>query len=144
VIDPGGSAVLLVTVVNDGSRPDRLLALSSPIAARSSVLGDVDLPAGAELTAAAPSPAPGNLGTQLQLMDLRQPLRPGVSYPVELDFASAGRLILQVALADPDSPRPDCPLPVGGRPDRVFAAPLDEAPLPEPAPAPSCSTLLHE
>jgi hypothetical protein len=144
LVDTGGSLVVLATIVNSGREPDRLVGLDSPVAGRDSISGATDLPPGATRTAGAAIPAPDSPAVQLQLIDLRNRIDPGVSYPVVLHFARAGRLTLQLALADPASPRPDCPLPPGGRPDRVFAAPFEAAPLPEPSPVPSCSTLLHE
>ena len=94
-----------LTVVNRGSRPDRLMGASSAVASAVSIhrslqvggvmtmrtLPFVDVAAGSRVTL-----APG--GLHLMLEGLRRPLRAGESVPVSLSFAKAGRVSARLAV----------------------------------------------
>jgi len=101
-----------ITVINRGSRPDRLMSASSAVASAVSIhrslqvggvmtmrtLPFVEVGAGSRVTF-----APG--GLHLMLEGLRRPLRAGESVPVSLSFAKAGqvsaRLEVRAATAMP-------------------------------------------
>jgi hypothetical protein len=132
------------TIVNAGPVADRLVGVHSPIAGLGLIVGDAGLPAGGVLVTASSGPPPvGTTAVELRLSELRGPVRPGLSYPVTFDFDRAGALTLQLSLADPDQPRPDCPLPPNGKLPQVFTAPSG-APLPPATPPPRCSSLLPD
>lgn len=94
-----------LTVINRGSRPDRLMGASSTVASAVSIhrslqvggvmtmrtLPFVDVGAGSRVTF-----APG--GLHLMLEGLRRPLRAGESVPVSLSFANAGRVPARLAV----------------------------------------------
>jgi copper(I)-binding protein len=107
----GDTAPMSVTIVNNGATADRLVRLSSPVAAAGVVVADgVVIPGGATLTAGQTGvssievPFEDDAGL-LALTGLREPLRSGLTYPVVLGFEQAGDLVLDVPVATPDVPR---------------------------------------
>ncbi len=106
---PGASVgVMYLAIRNEGSKPDRLLGATTPIAAEATMhetrdaggvmemraVGAVDLPPG-KTVRLEPS------GLHLMLTGLRRPLRAGMRFPVRLRFARAGSLtVLVVVRAD--------------------------------------------
>lgn len=107
----GDTAPLSVTIVNNGATADRLVRLSSPVAAAGVVVADgVVIPGGATLTAGRTGvssievPFEDDAGL-MALTGLREPLRSGLTYPVVLGFERAGDLVLDVPVATPDVPR---------------------------------------
>lgn len=96
-----GAVYLWIT--NNGSKADRLLAVSSPVAAKAELhstsmrqgimqmrpVGVVDLPPGMPIKI-----EPG--GLHIMLQGLKQPLEPGFAFPLTLDFRDAGMLVVQV------------------------------------------------
>lgn len=88
-----------VTVTNKGDAPDKLLGASTPVAGETQLhttlnengvmkmrpLKSIDLKPGASVTL-----KPG--GMHLMLMELRQPLKAGDSFPLALDFEKAGKV----------------------------------------------------
>jgi len=95
-----------LVIVNKGTVPDRLVALSSPAAERTelhrtTVEGTVTrmLPVTLPLEIA-PGQAitlePGTL--HLMLVDIKAPLRPGATIPVQLSFESAGQLMAELVV----------------------------------------------
>jgi copper(I)-binding protein len=93
----GGTAAGYLVIANHGSRPDRLIAASSPVAAQVSLhesrmvgsvmtmraVDNLTIPAGGRVTL-----APG--GLHLMLEGLRRPLHAGEHVPLTLQFAGAG------------------------------------------------------
>ncbi len=90
-------------ITNRGSKADRLLAVSSPIAAKAEMhsttttggimrmrrVEAVDIPPGVSIRI-----EPGALHIMLQ--GLKQPLQPGSAFPLTLEFRDAGMLVVQV------------------------------------------------
>ena len=101
-----GAAFMIVK--NSGAAVDALIAAESPVAARAELHthikdGDVmrmrqvpsiDVPAGGTV-----SLQPG--GLHIMLIDLKQPLRQGETFPLTLTFAKAGRLAVDVPVKSP-------------------------------------------
>ena len=88
-----------VTVANQGSVPDKLVSASTPVAAEAQLhtmtedngvmkmrpVSAIDLKPGASVTL-----KPG--GMHLMMMDLKQPLKEGDSFPLALTFEKAGKI----------------------------------------------------
>lgn len=138
VYRPGETAPLQVTIINnatalleDGMRPDRLESVSSPIARSTRIAGDTRIPDGHVLTAGYDEPVastvlPGTTVAQIALVDLTEPVRAGLSYPVVFTFEHAGALRLEVPVENPDvlPPRARQPGPAdNGIPERYPVAP---------------------
>lgn len=111
VYQPGDDAPLQLTIVNEVSRDpgdgDRLIAVSSPIAASGVVFGDAYVPDGQALTAGYDEPLasmtpPGTEAVAVVLVDLLVPVRAGLTYPVVLTFEDAGDVLLDVPVENPD------------------------------------------
>ena len=104
-----GAADVQSTIVNEGDTPDQLLAVASPIAARGEVIGDPTVPARGALSTGYASSAVPPLGTApitLRLTDLTDTVRLGLTYTVDLTFARAGTLRMQVPVTGADDPVP--------------------------------------
>jgi copper(I)-binding protein len=102
----GGSqdtADVRATIVNEGDAPDRLLTIASPVAAGGQIAGDSALAARQALTTGYPPDPPpsGTARVTLRLTGLSSTVRPGLTYPVDLTFARAGTLRLNVPVARP-------------------------------------------
>lgn len=145
VYRPGESVDVHATIANAGDEADRLVSVSSPVAATATVDGDAALPAHHALATRypgqpprPPNPATAEIGVRLD--GLRTPIRSGTNYPVVFTFARAGVLRLDVAVDTSDVPREDCPLPPNGKPPRTLIAPPG-APVPPAPPPPHCSSL---
>jgi hypothetical protein len=110
LLDAGAGATgLHATIVNQGGTPDRLLAVASPVAGGGEAVGDPTVPARGALStgyAASATPPPGTAPVTLRLTGLTEAVRPGRTYPVDLTFARAGVLRLDVPVAGPDDPAP--------------------------------------
>jgi copper(I)-binding protein len=99
------SGVVYVTLVNRASRPDRLLAASTPVAARTDLhmtvrdgdvvrmrrLETVEIPAG-ETVAFEPG------GAHVMLSGLHAPLREGDRFDLTLEFEAAGTITVEVTV----------------------------------------------
>jgi len=111
VYPAGATAPLSVTIVNHGRDPDRLVRVSSPIAAGSILVADgLTIPAGHTLTAGQAGPAGVSTSHEdgdntVALTGLRVPIRSGLTYPVVFGFERAGDLLLEVPVDTPDVPR---------------------------------------
>ena len=108
-VTPGGvkNGVVYVTFINDGTTADRLLKVSTPIAASASIhessqedgvmrmreVGSVDLPAGKTVEL-----KPG--GLHIMLMGLKQPLKDGDMVPLTLTLADEGEVPVEVMVMD--------------------------------------------
>lgn len=97
-----GAAYL--TIVNHGGQPDRLVAVGGDVAGSAELhastvdeqgvatmrpVDGVEVPAGGEVVL-----QPG--GLHIMLMDLRQPLAKGASFPLQLRFERAGTVAVQI------------------------------------------------
>jgi copper(I)-binding protein len=92
-----------MTLVNEGKDADRLIGVSSEIAAMShlhetksengvmsmSAVDGLDVPAGGKVTL-----QPG--GLHVMMMGLKAPLKQGKTFPLELTFEKAGKIIVEV------------------------------------------------
>lgn len=104
---PGGAAPLSLTLVNSGAAPDKLLAVTSPVAGTGQITGDATLPGGSTVSVG------NNVGTDSQalagrtiaikLNGLVGPVRSGLTYPVVLRFQNAGVLTVDVPVGEPSS-----------------------------------------
>lgn len=146
VYRPGDAVTVQATIVNEGARTDRLVSVRSPIAGNALVLGDSSLPAQHTLTAGYTGPAatatlPETTSIELRLTELNTAIRAGLTYPVVFTFAHAGKLRLELRVANPEVPREYCPLPPNGKAPKVLTAPLGRAPKPPVNPPPDCSSL---
>ncbi len=106
----GASAPLHLTVVNSGDTPDRLVRVSSPIAASGIVVGPTTVPANGSLTAGQVGPVTGIELPQedeavIGLVGLSTPIRSGLTYPVVFGFERAGNVVMPVPVDTPDVPR---------------------------------------
>ncbi|MDQ2709850.1 MAG: hypothetical protein M3Z25_20485 [Actinomycetota bacterium] len=108
VYQSGGSAPLSMSLVNIGDTADRLLSVSSPVAASGQVVGDAVLPGGTVVTvgnnAGADSQALAGRTIAIKLVGLVRPIRAGLTYLVTLRFERAGALTAQVPVGYPSGP----------------------------------------
>ncbi len=100
-----GVGAVYLWIANHGSKPDRLIALTSPIAATVEIhrstekegmmqmreIAGLDCPAGATVKI-----EPGAL--HIMLEGLKQPLVAGSTFPLSLKFRDAGILVVQVSV----------------------------------------------
>ena len=103
-------AAYIATLENTGSRPDRLLRASAAVAARTELHtmsvddgGVMRMREVAEI-ALAPGAAvkmrPGQ-GLHIMLMELKQPLKEGDSFPMTLEFERGGKVEVKVVVQVP-------------------------------------------
>jgi len=94
----GGTGVVYLTVVDDGA-PDRLMGIASPVAAQAQLHESFtdrgvakmrEVPAATVESGKPLTLAPG--GYHIMLMNLKQPLHPGDTFPVTLSFEKAGQV----------------------------------------------------
>jgi hypothetical protein len=93
----GQDAPLQLTILNTADEPDRLVDVRSPIATSSRIVGDATIVGGQELVAGYPDPVasvtlPGETEIRVALVGLTEPVRSGITYPVEFVFERAGVL----------------------------------------------------
>ncbi|MDQ4119229.1 MAG: hypothetical protein M3235_20050 [Actinomycetota bacterium] len=126
----GQDVPIQVTIINDATMrapdalaPDRLVAVSSPIARTGQIVGDAQIPDGQVLVAGYQRPAAATTvaGTRqvgIVLRGLTTPVRAGMTYPVTFTFARAGSLRLEVPVENPQftKPRAETPLPAEAPP----------------------------
>ena len=113
---PAGAKVAggYLTITNTGSSPDRLLSISSDIAAKAElhemgvkdgvmtmrpVTGGLEIPAGGKVTL-----GPGSY--HVMFMDLKQPPREGEMFAATLTFEKAGAVTVKFAVQAIGSPAP--------------------------------------
>jgi copper(I)-binding protein len=131
VYRPGDDVPLQLSIVNEGDQPDRLVAVTSPIAADGFIVGDTVIPGGHTLVAGYDEPAadvtlPDQTEIDVTLTDVSTPIRSGLTYPVELDFARAGAVSLTLPVevpADVLPPRANQPEPTEGTDDILETGP---------------------
>ena len=101
-----GAAFMVVK--NSGATDDALVGAKSPVAARAELhthiqdgdvmrmrqVSSIDVPAGGTV-----SLQPG--GLHIMLIDLKEPLRPGETFPLTLTFAKAGTVAVYVPVKSP-------------------------------------------
>ncbi len=103
-------AAYIATLENTGKQPDRLLRVSSPVAARAEIhtmsmdsAGVMRMREAGEI-ALAPGAAvkmrPGD-GYHVMLMGLKQPLKEGDSFPMTLEFERGGKAEVKVIVQVP-------------------------------------------
>jgi copper(I)-binding protein len=110
VYQVGTNAPLHLTIVNSGDTPDRLIRVTSPIAASGVVLGPTTVSANGSLTAGQVGPVAGiELPDEdeaiIGLVELSTPIRSGLTYPVVFEFERAGQIAIPVPVDTPDLPR---------------------------------------
>ena len=98
---------VFMTVVNNGGLPDRLLAVSSPLAA-SAELRTGDEAAGAIEVAAAGSVKMAAKGAHLVLHGVTDDFAGYEAFPLWLTFERAGRVEIAVLIEDPAVKDPSC------------------------------------
>lgn len=107
----GDTAPMAVTIVNNGPDADRLVRLSSPVAAAGVVVADgLVVPGGATLTAGQAGVSSIEVSYEddaglLALTGLTTPIRSGLTYPVVFGFERAGDVVVDVPVETPDLPR---------------------------------------
>lgn len=107
---PGGSAPLSMTLVNNGAAADKLLSVSSPVAGSAQVTGDATVPGGRTVTVGnntgTSSQALSGRTISIKLSGLVGPIRAGLTYPVTLRFQNAGVLNAQLPVGEPATAAP--------------------------------------
>jgi copper(I)-binding protein len=102
---PAGSTVpVLLTIINQGTNTDELIAVTSPAASQALVLGTTQIPPGTTVTSTAGSGQPTSplvVGELRVLLSTSQPLRAGLNTPVTFQFRNAGKVTLPVPMATP-------------------------------------------
>ncbi len=114
--EAGDVVRLYVTVLNEAERPDTLLGVKTPVAARSFLLVDPDCDGVLDRVGELPlppdpvmrTPAPGvpdgpEVFYRVDLV-LDEPLRSGASVPVTFTFRNAGSTVVQVPVELADTP----------------------------------------
>ena len=102
-------AAYIATLENTGKAPDRLLRVSTPVAARAEIhtmamddgvmrMREVDAIA---VVPGAPVKMRPGMGFHFMLMDLKQPLKQGDSFPMSLVFEHAGEVDVKVVVQTP-------------------------------------------
>jgi copper(I)-binding protein len=104
-------AAYIATLENTGSRRDRLLRASTPVAQRvelhemnvdaNGVMRMRELDAIAVEPKAAPIRMRPGMGIHLMLIDLTQPLKEGDTFPMTLEFERAGKVEVKVVVQVP-------------------------------------------
>jgi len=108
---PGGSAPLSLTLVNNGASADKLLSVTSPVAGAAQITGDATVPAGSTVNVGnntgVDSQALAGRTIAIKLAGLVGPIRAGLTYPVVLRFQNAGVLNAELPVGEPaDAPEP--------------------------------------
>jgi copper(I)-binding protein len=106
---PAGSAVpLVLTIVNQASSADELIAVTSPAASQALVLGATQIPPGTtvistagDLPLSGEPPSPLGAGKLRVVLVTTRLLHAGLNTPVTLTFRNAGTVTLAVPMATP-------------------------------------------
>ena len=106
---PAGSSVpVLLTIINQGTRADRLIAVTSPAASQVLVLGTTTIAPGTNVTSTGGSASAGVqpqsplvVGQLRIVLNTTQPLRAGLNTPITFVFENAGKVTLPVPMAAP-------------------------------------------
>ena len=105
----GSSVPVLLTIVNQGTDPDELISVSSPVAGQVMLIGTTQIPAGTTLrstiagstTGTQQPTSPLDVGELRVLLTTNQPVRAGLNTPITFEFRNAGKLTLPVPMATP-------------------------------------------
>jgi len=106
----GGTAPVLLTIVNEGAQTDRLLSATSPAGGTVTLTGEQTLaPALALVSGPQDDVAalPGAKQLTIEISGLREDILSGRTYPLVLNFQNAGRLEVGLPVASPTAPRVD-------------------------------------
>ena len=110
---PGQDVLLQATMINEAgaAATDRILAVSSPIAAGERIVGDDHIAPGRVLTSGYAAPQvprtdPDTRAVAVVLTGLRAPIQAGMTYPVMFTFEHAGTVHLQVPVGNPHPTSP--------------------------------------
>ncbi|HZZ45432.1 MAG TPA: copper chaperone PCu(A)C [Pseudonocardia sp.] len=105
----GGTAPLDMTLVNQGTQPDKLISAASPVAGSVQVQGDASI--GADQTiSVGNTDSPGDASSlsartiKVTLTGLKQDITAGGNYPVQLTFQRAGTLTARLPVGYPTGP----------------------------------------
>lgn len=99
-----GSAVpVLLAIINQGERPDELIAVTSPVASQVQLQGTTQIPPGTTVfstsgTRAGAPVSPLVAGELRIVMITNQPLRAGLNTPITFQFRNAGTVTLGVPM----------------------------------------------
>jgi copper(I)-binding protein len=100
--------VVYLAIINRGAHADRLIAQRSPIAARVEIHESRKLQGMMEMRSVAAVECPPGAtvkmepgGLHIMLVGLLRPLAAGMDFPLELQFAQAGTMTVQVHVSDP-------------------------------------------
>ncbi|HMC17052.1 MAG TPA: copper chaperone PCu(A)C [Albitalea sp.] len=101
-------AAYITKLENTGTQPDRLLRASTPVAQRvelhsmnldaSGVMRMRELDAIEVVAKAPPIEMHPGMGTHLMLIDLKQPLKEGDTFPMTLEFERGGKVEVKVVV----------------------------------------------
>lgn len=112
-IGTGRPAAAFVTIVNDGPEADRLIKIETPTAEKveihqTTTVNGVSRMNRVEDLRIAPAGRiefrPGSL--HIMLTDLREPLRKGESFPLDIYFEKNGHISLTIPIAGPGASKP--------------------------------------
>jgi copper(I)-binding protein len=115
--EPGADPRVVLTLVNQGDRPDTLVRVTTPVARAVEIRWDRDcdgaaellpqLPVPAEVDLPSPPNAPGPLqsGYHLRLVDLTQEVLAGASVPLTFTFTDAGTTTVEAKVDLPGTGR---------------------------------------
>jgi copper(I)-binding protein len=114
---PAGSNVpVLLTLVNQGTSTDELIAVTSPAASRVLVVGTSTIPPGTNVTSTTgSSPAtvqplsPLVVGELRIVLNTTQPLHAGLNTPITFVFRNAGKVTVSVPMAAPPGSADEIP-----------------------------------
>lgn len=105
---PGDDVPVVATIVNDatatqpdGSTPDRLTAVGSPIARSGRIVGEARIGDGQTLVAGRDRIPPGAKAVRVELVGLTEPIRAGLTYPVTFTFERAGPVRIELPVETP-------------------------------------------
>lgn len=106
---PAGSSVpVLLTIINQGTRAERLITVTSPAASQVLVVGTTTIAPGTNVTSTAGSASAGVqpqsplvVGQLRIVLSTTRPLRAGLNTPVTFVFENAGTVTLPVPMAAP-------------------------------------------
>lgn len=105
--EPAESATVYMTIQNQGTASDRLIGALTPVAAKveihqaadeSKPVAEVEIDAGKDLELS-------SAGPHLLLTGMKRPLRLHDRFKMALEFERTGRVIVEVFVEDPATPR---------------------------------------
>ena len=106
---PGSTVPVVATIINQGDRPDELVAVTSPTG-QALVLGTTQIPPGTTVISTAGSAGPTSplvVGELRILLTNTAPLHAGLTTPITFRFRNAGTLTLPVPMSVPPNSAPN-------------------------------------